>query len=504
MCRNSHAHPAARPSQKRNLPATALQDDKTNMHGEPSAPSPTKAAAMSVRSLRFRSTVLSSLLLAALAPCAMATAGNDPAVLMISIDGLHPDYITQAERYGVQAPVLRNLLHTGAYAQRVINVTPTVTYPNHTALVTGGSPQEHGIYTNTVFDPLGLEAGAWNWYGSQITAPTLWDAAKAKGMTTGAVLWPVSVGHRSIDYNVPEFWRNKRPYDYQLMSAVSTPRGFLESVEHHTGHRYHAGKDSLELDVKSTAVAIQMLEQGKPQLLTVHLVALDSAQHENGPLNQHSLPVLEQVDGMVGQIISAHRKAYPQGTVVIASDHGFHPVNQLINLNAAFAAAGLITLSDDPSPKVRDWKVYAWNSGGSASVVLKDRNDTQTLATVERILTELAADPANGIGIVLHGEQAIADGALPQASFLVDAVGGYAMGGALQGKVVTATARTTGSHGYRSTHPQMSSAFFITGPGVEAGRNLGTIDIRQIAPTLARTLGVALPSARQPPLVLGE
>ncbi|WP_057638476.1 alkaline phosphatase family protein [Stenotrophomonas ginsengisoli] len=451
-------------------------------------------------------TVLSSLMLATLVPLAQASTPADPAVLMISIDGLHPDYITQAERYGVQAPVLRRFLDQGAYAQRVINVTPTVTYPNHTALVTGGSPQEHGIYTNTVFDPMGLEAGAWNWYGSQITAPTLWDAAKAKGMTTAAVLWPVSVGHPAIDYNVPEFWRNKRPYDYQLMSAVSTPRGFLQSVEQHTGHRYHAGKDGLELDGKSTAVALQMLAQGKPQLLTVHLVALDGAQHEHGPLNAHSLPVLEQVDGLVGQIVSAHRQLFPQGTVVIASDHGFHPVNHLINLNAAFAQAGLISLddADAPSPKVRDWQAYAWNSGGSASVVLKDRNDTQTLARVEQLLARLAADPANGIKIVLHGHDAIADGALPQASFLVDAHGGHAMGGALTGPVVTPTARTTGTHGYRNSHPEMSSAFFITGPGIQPGRNLGTIDIRQIAPTLAARLGVDLPSARQPALQLGQ
>lgn len=442
--------------------------------------------------------LLAGLLLCALAPSSLA--GQGRAVLMISIDGLHPDYVLQADRHQVQIPVLRGLLRQGAHARRVINVTPTVTYPNHTALVTGGSPQEHGIYTNTVFDPLGLEAGAWNWYGDQITAPTLWDAAKAKGLRTGAVLWPVSVGHTAIDYNVPEFWRNKRPFDFHLMAAVSTPRDFLASVVQHTGHTYYAGGTGLELDEKSTAVAIQMLEQGKVDLLTVHLVALDGAQHTHGPLNDHSRPVLEQVDAMVGQMIQAHRRIHPDGTVVVASDHGFHPVHQQIHLNAAFAQAGLITLTDDAKPKVADWQVYAWNSGGSASIVLKDRNDTATLARVRQILTDLAADPANGITTVLEGQDALADGALPQASFLVDARGGFAMGGALQGPVLTTNARTTGAHGYRSTHPEMSSAFFIAGPGIEAGKSLEQIDIRQIAPTVARELGVALPSARLPAL----
>jgi hypothetical protein len=40
----------------------------------------------------------------------------------------------------------------------------------------------------------------------------------------------------------------------------------------------------------------------------------------------------------------------------------------------------------------------------------------------------------------------------------------------------------------------------LNGPGVPAGKNLGEIDMRRIAPTLARRLGVALPSADLPPL----
>jgi hypothetical protein len=35
------------------------------------------------------------------------------------------------------------------------------------------------------------------------------------------------------------------------------------------------------------------------------------------------------------------------------------------------------------------------------------------------------------------------------------------------------------------------------GDGVAHGRNLGVIDMRQIAPTIARILGVELPSAKQ-------
>jgi hypothetical protein len=135
-------------------------------------------------------------------------------------------------------------------------------------------------------------------------------------------------------------------------------------------------------------------------------------------------------------------------------------------------------------------------------VVLKDRNDEATRAAVDRILGDLAADPRNGIAAVLRGKEALADGALPQASFLVDCNSGFAMGDSLTGEVIQPRSRTTGTHGYRNTHPEMHSAFFVMGPGIEAGKNLGKIDIRQIAPALARELGVTLPAARMAPLPL--
>jgi arylsulfatase A-like enzyme len=41
----------------------------------------------------------------------------------------------------------------------------------------------------------------------------------------------------------------------------------------------------------------------------------------------------------------------------------------------------------------------------------------------------------------------------------------------------------------------MDSSFFIAGPGVAAGRDVGQIDMRDIAPTLATLMGIVLASA---------
>jgi len=48
----------------------------------------------------------------------------------------------------------------------------------------------------------------------------------------------------------------------------------------------------------------------------------------------------------------------------------------------------------------------------------------------------------------------------------------------------------------------MRAAFFIAGPGIAPHRDLGLIDMRQIAPTVAQLLGVRLPAAAQPALTV--
>jgi predicted AlkP superfamily pyrophosphatase or phosphodiesterase len=59
-------------------------------------------------------------------------------------------------------------------------------------------------------------------------------------------------------------------------------------------------------------------------------------------------------------------------------------------------------------------------------------------------------------------------------------------------------------HGYLPDRPEMRAAFFIMGAGITRGKQLGVIDMRQIAPTLAAILGVPLPAATQPKLAVSE
>ena len=137
---------------------------------------------------------------------ALAAIAHAAPVLMISIDGLKPEYVTQADAHGMKVPYLRTLLRDGTYAEGVVGVWPTVTYPSHTTLLTGVWPAEHGIYNNLEFDPEHRYGSAWNWYAAQIRVPTLWQAAHNAGLHTASVGWPVSVGATDVDWLIPEYW----------------------------------------------------------------------------------------------------------------------------------------------------------------------------------------------------------------------------------------------------------------------------------------------------------
>jgi predicted AlkP superfamily pyrophosphatase or phosphodiesterase len=137
-----------------------------------------------------------------------------------------------------------------------------------------------------------------------------------------------------------------------------------------------------------------------------------------------------------------------------------------------------------------------------AAVMLHDPSDAQTKAQVRDILHSMQADPGNGIAEVLERDAIQQRGAFPDAAFLiVMKLGYYALADATS-PLVSDIQGTLGSHGFSPEFPEMRAAFFIEGSGIARGRDLGLVDMRQIAPTVAQLLGVRLPAARQMPLAI--
>jgi predicted AlkP superfamily pyrophosphatase or phosphodiesterase len=119
-------------------------------------------------------------------PRVSARGTDDARVILISIDGLMPSAYTDPALVSY-TPNIRALAREGIWAEGVIGVLPTVTYPSHTTLITGVEPARHGIYDNQIFDPENRSRGAWFWYANAIKVPTLPMAARARGLRAGAV-----------------------------------------------------------------------------------------------------------------------------------------------------------------------------------------------------------------------------------------------------------------------------------------------------------------------------
>jgi len=401
-------------------------------------------------------------------------------VVLLSIDGLKPDYVLEADAHGLKVPNLRRLVEDGTHATAVEGVVPTVTYPSHATMLTGVAPARHGIYSNHPFDPLSRNLDGWYWYASDLKAETLWEAAEKAGLRTASVDWPVSVGAR-VTFNIAQYWRAGNAEDLKVIRALST-KGLLEEAEAALGS-YPEGNDySIAADRRRTEFIEYVTDTKQPALLTAYFSGLDTVEHQSGPYSRETFEALEVLDGLVGRLRAKAR------VLAVVSDHGFLPSERELHLNAALREAGLIDL-DGASGAVASWRALSWDQGGSAMIILAKPEDAKSRDRVREILRGLP-----GIDRVLEKEEARSLGGYPEAAFLVGLAKGFRNGGGFSSPVVRPV-KLGGTHGYLPSVPDMDSAFFLAGEGIPRGLDLGRIDMRDVAPTLAAILGVSLPSA---------
>jgi len=428
-----------------------------------------------------------ALLCLLLFPIALLAQSHGAPVVLISIDGLKPDYILAADQHQLKVPNLRKMMAGGTYARAVTGVLPTVTYPSHTTMVTGVAPAGHGILYNTPFDPFGANQGGWMWYAEDIKALTLWEAVNKAGGVTSSVDWPVSVD-APIRYNIVQIWRAAAEHDHKLLKALSTP-GLLAEAELALG-TYPAGYDyTVPSDNQRAAFSAWVIERKKPRFHTAYFSVLDEVQHDYGPYTPEAFATIEALDAMIGKVWQAALQANPRAVVCVVSDHGFARYDHSLSLNAAFREAGLLEV--DSQGKLKSWRAITWGSG---AVMLNDPNDTETRDKTLVVLDRLAADPANGIVKVIDNAEARQMGGFPEAAFVVFAKPGFIIGSNFDGAALRPV-KAGGTHGLWRDFPEMDSSFFIIGAGIPRARVFDRIDMRDIAPTLAGLLGVSLPIA---------
>jgi predicted AlkP superfamily pyrophosphatase or phosphodiesterase len=337
----------------------------------------------------------------------------------------------------------------------------------------------------------------------------LWQAAHEAGLSTASVGWPVSVGATAVDTLIPEYWlsahggANVDPADAELMAALSRPDTLLADLQPRLG-AYMAGNDPGPAgDVIKTRYALEILRTRKPVFMTVHLSALDEEEHGHGPFSEEANAELELLDADLSSLFAAARDNDPNAVALVVSDHGFTRITRRLNLLPEFVRAGLIEATVDPQTHamhIVSWKADPWPAGGMAAVVLHDSADAQTMQQVRGLLQSLQADERNGIEAILEGDAIKQRGGFPDAAFLIIMKLGVYVTADPTGDLLTVLPGTPGSHGFSPQFPEMRAAFFMAGAGIARHRDLGLIDMRQIAPTVAQLLNVKLPAAGLAPL----
>ena len=178
----------------------------------------------------------------------------------------------------------------------------------------------------------------------------------------------------------------------------------------------------------------------------------------------------------------------------VVADHGFAAVTKTLRPNTVLRREGLLKAEGG---RITSARVHVIPEGGIGMVYFTDPETAdKDRETVRRLFRG-----AEGVAAVLGPEDfgryhlPRPDGHPGMADLILAARDGYAISGEPTGDAfVVPNETTTGSHGYLSTEPKMNALFVASGAGIKAGARLEAIDNIDIAPTVARLLGVPLDS----------
>jgi predicted AlkP superfamily pyrophosphatase or phosphodiesterase len=412
-----------------------------------------------------------------------------PFVLLISIDGF-ADFYWRDER--VNAPHLRALAERGAVADGVTAVFPSTTWPTHVSLVTGVTPARHGVVANHVLNRVTRRAEDLTGdpiYDASVllTAPTIYDRAAAAGLTVAAVDWPATRHAPSLAFNLP-FFKDQRVFEAHTSRAVwddLTAAGFpMDRQAEWALLPKRFMKDTMVADV-----AARVLHRHAPDMLMLHFLCADSHQHLYGPRTPEVYWAIAHIDACIGRVLAALPATVRDRAVVfVVSDHGFLPVERDIRPNVKLRRLGVVR--GDGAAGFAGEACFVMNHGAGYLYALD--GDDRALRSLADEITKM-----EGVAGAWPRER-FAELGLPAAHrMLPDAIfeakSGYQFSDETTGEDENGAPKYRGTHGQRPEAPGNAAFFMASGVGIKANARLGRIQSRDVAPTLAALLGVAMP-----------
>jgi predicted AlkP superfamily pyrophosphatase or phosphodiesterase len=247
-------------------------------------------------------------------------------------------------------------------------------------------------------------------------------------------------------------------------------------------------KDKMVADL-----AIHVARQHRPDLLLVHFLCTDSLQHLHGPRSPEAYWAIEYVDGLIGRFLST----LPAGeleertALFVVSDHGFLAVDREVRPNVRLRQLGLLRV--DAEGRAEGETRFVTNHGAGYLYLLggdrqaRARDLVAELGALEGVARVWTAHEYAALGLPTPAENPLV------GDMALEALPGWAFGDEARGDDLTGPPRYRGNHGYLPTHADNHAFFLATGPGLARGRRLEKMRSRDVAPTLARVLGIPMP-----------
>lgn len=410
-------------------------------------------------------------------------------VILVSIDGFAAYHLHNQR---LLLPNIRELIDDGVWAASSETIFPSVTHPSHTTIVTGVEPRRHGVLGNWMINRETGEAfhPTNKAHREIVQAPTIFDAAKAKGLKTAALFWPESKDDPSIDYNLPEVFTPEHKADIRAVDPGMLNELREAGIPIDYYFRWFGGERQGAGDAILAESAAYILRRYKPALLAIHILVTDQMQHKYGPHHYLSQAALTMADYCVGILRRGAEEAgiADQTAFIITADHGFHSVHWEANVRPVFAKAAILD------------KIRLHGGGWTVAVELTKNFDRLTdMQALQNAFSELrrlkivrrivSPDEMHDLGQPRFEESKYVQGHY----LLIPDIDTYLVVDANSSSAARRRKESPShSHGYLPQHPRMYTSLVLSGAGIKQGVTIGHTQNINIAPTIAHLLGLEM------------
>ncbi|CAN4084984.1 unnamed protein product [Withania somnifera] len=203
---------------------------------------------------------------------------NHPVVLLISSDGFRFGY-----QYKTDTPNINRLIRNGTEADLgLIPVFPTLTFPNHYAIVTGLYPAYHEAFS------MGSHDSKW-WLGEP-----LWETVVNHGLKASTYFWPgseVNKGGWTCPQSLCQKYNGSVPFEERVDTVLNY------------------------FDLPNDEI---------PSFMTLYFEDPDHQGHKVGPDDPQITVAIARVDGMIGKLIKGleDRGVFEDVNIIMVGDHG--------------------------------------------------------------------------------------------------------------------------------------------------------------------------------------